>query len=107
MLSFNLKLALLGLVSASATVTVSGCASSRERAESAEATSEVGVTMAQLPPAVRQTLEREAAGGKIEEIELATKADGVITYSADTKIGGKIYDITIAQDGTLLSRELD
>jgi hypothetical protein len=107
MLSFNLKLALLGLVSASASITVSGCASSRDRAEDSTATAEVEVTMAQLPPAVRQTLEREAAGGEVEEIELETKADGVITYSADTKIGGKIYDITIAQDGTLISRELD
>lgn len=107
MISFNLKLALLGLVSASATVTVTGCASSRDRVEAVEEGAEVEVTMDQLPPAVRQTLEREAAGGKIEEIERETGKDGVIVYSADTNIAGKVYDITIAQDGTLISRELD
>lgn len=103
MFSLNLKLALLGLVSASATVTIGGCASNRVEREEEE----VSLTMAELPAPVRQTLEREAAGGIIEEIERETGANGAVIYSADTKIGGKVYDIEIAADGTLLSRELD
>ena len=106
MISFNLKLALLGLLSCSATVTVGGCASSSS-SRSRDDEREVTVTLAELPAAVRATLEREAAGGSIEEIERETGNDGLVVYSADTKIAGKVYDIEIAADGTLIGRDLD
>jgi hypothetical protein len=59
-----------------------------------------------LPPAVRSTLERETAGGRVVEIErVATK--GKVNYTADAQIGGKNYEIVIAEDGKLVSKELE
>lgn len=104
MFSLNLKLALLGLVSASATITLGGCASSGRAGREEQ---EVAVTLDQLPQPVRDTLTREAPDGIIEDIERETAADGSVVYSIDTKIAGKVYDLEIAPDGRLISRDLD
>lgn len=99
MFSFDLKLALLGLVSASATITVGGCASSRDESESV-------VALTDLPAAARATIEREAMGNAISEVEKEIE-NGKITYSADTTIDGREYDIEVGEDGVLLEKELD
>jgi hypothetical protein len=98
MFSAKFKVALLGLISASANITISGCASTEK---------EVSITIEDVPAQVRATIEREAAGGVIEDIELETGKDGLVVYSADTRIAGKVYDIEVAEDGRLISRELD
>lgn len=67
---------------------------------------ETTVTLNDLPPAVRATLEKETAGGTVTEIEKETK-NGKVVYSADAKIDGKEYDIAIAEDGKLISKELE
>ena len=64
------------------------------------------VAMNDLPPAVRATLEKETAGGKITEIEKERK-DGKTVYSADATIDGKYWDIAVAEDGKLISKELE
>ena len=64
------------------------------------------VAMSDLPPAVRATLDKESAGGKVTEIE-KEKKDGKTIYSADAMIDGKAWDIAIAEDGKLISKELE
>ena len=64
---------------------------------------EVTVTIAQVPPAVRASLERESAGGTITEIERETKG-GMTVYSADIEISGIIWDVSVAEDGKVLSK---
>lgn len=68
--------------------------------------SEVVITRDQLPAAVARTLDRESQGGKVGDIEKGLK-DGRTVYSADIALGDKAYDLTIAEDGTLLGRELE
>jgi len=67
---------------------------------------EVTVKLADLPAAVRKTLEKEAAGGKIGEIEKETE-NGKTTYEADVTINGEEREIEIAEDGKLISNEAD
>ena len=86
-----LSINLLGL----AALTFASCSSS-----------ETTVGMDELPGAVRTTLERETAGGTIKEIEKESK-DGKTVYSADAELNGKVWDIVIAEDGTVVSKELD
>ncbi len=61
--------------------------------------------MTPLPPAVRKTAEEEAGRGKIVETE-RTMEDGEAVY--DVTIRGLIFEhtVTIAPDGTLLSRQV-
>ena len=64
------------------------------------------VRIDQVPPAVRATIEREARGGRIEEIERETK-NGRVVYKIEFVQGDKEYEIRVAQDGTLLKRKED
>ncbi|MBS0198175.1 MAG: hypothetical protein JSR77_15585 [Planctomycetes bacterium] len=65
---------------------------------------ETAVSMNEVPAAVRATLERESAGGKVTEIEKEMK-DGKTIYSADVEIKGVAWDISVAEDGTVISKE--
>lgn len=67
---------------------------------------DVVVKMADVPAAVRATIEREARGGKIGEIERETK-NGRVVYTADVTEGGNEWDLTVAEDGTFLGREAE
>ena len=78
----------------------SGCASH----EGGHEENEVAVTMNDVPPAVRATLERESAGGKVTEVEKELKK-GKTVYSADMEINGVAWDIVVAEDGTVISKE--
>jgi len=93
---FSFKLAVPGLLSIAFALASSGCASSRE----------TPVAMTELPAPVKATLDRETAGGTITESEREMKK-GAVVYSFDAEVGGKLYDIAIAEDGTLLSKELE
>ena len=73
--------------------------------EDKEANSTV-VTLEQLPPAVRKTIEKEAAGNKIEEIEKEIE-DGKTVYEAEVTIDGKEWEIEVAEDGKLISKAED
>ena len=65
---------------------------------------EVKVTIDQVPAAVAQTLQQQAAGGTIDEIEQQTKK-GVVTYEADiTKSDGK-WECKVGADGGLIEHE--
>ncbi|HMD55444.1 MAG TPA: hypothetical protein VKJ65_12925 [Phycisphaerae bacterium] len=67
---------------------------------------EVDVTMAQLPAPVAQTLTREAAGGQVGDIDMEL-GNHKATYEADVVINKVAYDVSIAMDGTLLSKNFD
>lgn len=67
---------------------------------------ETKVQLNEVPAVVRATFEKETAGGKITEIEKETK-DGKVVYSADAEVGGKAWDIAVAEDGNLISKEVE
>jgi hypothetical protein len=81
---------------AAALIGLTGCASNHDK--------EVPVALTDVPAAVRATLERETQGGKITEVEREVK-NGRTIYSADTTINGVDWDIAVAEDGTLISKE--
>lgn len=62
------------------------------------------VQMSEVPAAVQATLNREAAGGKVIEIEKEMK-DGKTVYSADIESGGKKWDVMVAEDGGVISKK--
>ena len=64
------------------------------------------VTLEQVPAAVKATILKESAGGKITEIERETK-DGRTVYEAEFLRNGQEIEIKIAPDGTLLGREVE
>jgi hypothetical protein len=55
---------------------------------------------------VKATLDREAPGVKITDVDKETDHQKIV-YEADAKIGGKNYEIKVMEDGTLLSKKLD
>jgi len=62
------------------------------------------VTLDQVPAAVKATILREAAGGEIKEIEVETEG-GKTFYEAEFVRDGKMIEIKVAPDGTLLEKE--
>lgn len=64
------------------------------------------VSPAELPEAVRATLEKVAPNGEIKELERETE-DGRTQYAADVVIDGQVFDIEIAPDGTLLQKKVE
>jgi uncharacterized membrane protein YkoI len=64
------------------------------------------VTLDQVPAAVKATILRESAGGKITEIERETK-DGKVTYEAEFIIDGREVEIEISPDGQVIGREVE
>ncbi len=64
------------------------------------------VTLEQVPAAVKATILKEAAGGKITEIERETK-NGKTIYEAEFLRDGREIEIKVAPDGTFLGREVE
>jgi hypothetical protein len=61
-------------------------------------------TMDQLPAAVKKTIEKESAGGKVEEVEKETE-HGRTFYEAEIVKNGKESYVHVAPDGKVLKRE--
>jgi uncharacterized membrane protein YkoI len=74
--------------------------------EEDEDEADVKVSLADLPEAVRATLDEVAPGAEIKDLELETE-DGRSQYAVDAVIDGQVFDIEIAPDGTLLQKELE
>jgi uncharacterized membrane protein YkoI len=66
---------------------------------------EAKIKLEDAPPAIQKTLKREAAGSAIGEIEVETE-DGKTTYEVHVTIDGKAYEIQVAEDGTLIGKNL-
>src|SRR5437870_828177 len=80
-------------------VALTGCAASNQHKDKEkEEENEVKITMDQVPPAVRDTMQREAGGGNLSGFEKETD-EGKTVYEADTTIGGKTYEMKVAEDG--------
>jgi len=67
---------------------------------------EITVNFSECPAAVQKTLNREANGVKIDKVHKDT-THGRPVYEIDVKIDGRTYEILVAEDGLLLSKELD
>lgn len=78
---------------------ITGCATCKDCKESKE----TPVAITELPAAVKATLDKETAGGKVTESEKEMK-NGKTVYSFDAQVGGKYWDIAIAEDGKLISK---
>jgi hypothetical protein len=83
-----------------------GCNSSNQQKEKENEGNELQITADQLPPAVRDTMQRESGGAALTKVEKETK-EGKTAYEADTTIGGKNYELKVAEDGTLLKKKLE
>jgi hypothetical protein len=64
------------------------------------------ISMDQLPPAVKATLEKESAGGKVDEVEKETEG-GKTFYEAEIVKKGHESYIHISEDGKVLKRETE
>lgn len=67
---------------------------------------ETEVSLADVPAAARAAIERETAGGKIEEIEEVRSVTKGLTYFAvEAKVGGTEWELEIGSDGTVIKKE--
>lgn len=112
-MTFNLKIALLGLLSFSAGINLTGCNSNKAccggkecSAECAEQCKETKIAVADLPPVVVATVNREAPGGTIVEAERCEGKQGVC-YCVEVNAGGKTWEMCILADGTLKKKEME
>jgi hypothetical protein len=82
-----------------------GCGHMHHGEEDDEA-GETQVKFADLPAAVQATINRESNNASIDTVDKEPH-DGHPIYEADAKLGGKNYEIKVAEDGTLVSKKLD
>ena len=88
-------------------VSLVGCTHMGERHGGADnEQNEVKLPFAQLPPAVQDTLKREAMGAAVKEADKEMEA-GKTIYEADVMIDGQNYEIKVAEDGKLISKAVD
>ncbi|MCK4660286.1 MAG: PepSY-like domain-containing protein [Phycisphaerae bacterium] len=64
------------------------------------------VSLDQVPPAVKATILKEAAGAEITEIERETK-NGKTVYEAEFLRDGREIEVKVGPDGTLLGRKVE
>src|SRR5215831_10934555 len=65
---------------------------------------ETRLTMDQLPPAVKSTIDEESAGGSVGRLEKETE-HGRTFYEAEIVKNGKESYVHVAEDGKVLKRE--
>ena len=61
------------------------------------------VTLDQVPPAVRATIQRESRGATLEDLHLEADRDQTV-YGAEIVKDGQAYEVHIARDGTVINR---
>ena len=66
------------------------------------------LTADQLPAAVKATMVKEAAGAALSDYEKETKK-GKVVYTAEMPGAkkGEVIELTVAEDGTLVSKEAE
>ncbi len=65
---------------------------------------EQSLSLKDLPRAVRATIKKHAAGGKITEIEKDT-VNGTVRYEAEVVRDGKVFDVLVSTKGRYLGTE--
>ena len=88
-----------------ATLTL-GCSAAHKHADKEDEGDEVKMALADVPPAVRDTLKREAGDAKIETVD-KEQNDGQTVYETDVTIGGKNWEIKVDPNGKLISKKED
>ena len=73
---------------------------------SAARADEVMLKLSACPAPVQQTFVAEAKGAHLENVAKETEDEATI-YGAFVTIGGKHYEITVDEDGTLIEKHLD
>jgi hypothetical protein len=64
------------------------------------------VSINDVPKPVKKTILKEAKGGTVEEIE-REQDDGKVIFDADIVVDGKKFELKVAENGKLLSKEAD
>ena len=67
---------------------------------------EVKVKLEDCPQTVQDTLKKEAGSGTIKAI-VKENENGKTIYSADVVIDGKTHEINVAEDGKLISNDIE
>src|SRR5687767_13235687 len=75
-----------------------------EREDEGEEEGEVHVKLSDCAKAVQATIRKATEGGKVREIEGETEK-GKVAYEAEYVVKGKVYEITVSEDGKLLDKE--
>jgi uncharacterized membrane protein YkoI len=63
------------------------------------------VTMADLPPEVQATFERESKGGRVEDLRRETHMGGTVIYEGEIVHEGRGAEIEVGANGKVLERE--
>ncbi|QDU56144.1 hypothetical protein Pan181_23480 [Aeoliella mucimassa] len=63
------------------------------------------IPLKQCPKTVQKAIKSEATGGKILEIE-REDSDSTVQFEAEIEFDGNVYEVTVDNDGKLLSKEL-
>ena len=66
---------------------------------------EQAITIDQVPAAVRATINRESAGGVVQEIQKESEP-GEVEYDVDIVKGGHKIGLEIAENGSILERKV-
>ena len=64
------------------------------------------IKLSECPKAVQKTLRRESAEGKIKDV-IVINDDAATLYTAAVTLGGRDYQVMVAEDGTLVQKVLD
>lgn len=62
------------------------------------------ITLEELPAPVKATFEKEAKGGKVEELRKETRKDGKVIYEGEIVKGGKGREIEVNAEGKVVER---
>ncbi len=66
---------------------------------------EVEIKESELPQAIKATIAKDFAGYKLDEVEKATDAKGVVTYEMEAKKGKAEYELAFDSTGKVLKKE--
>jgi uncharacterized protein YacL (UPF0231 family) len=64
------------------------------------------VKLSECPKVVQKTLKRESSDGKIKDVNVI-EDEAATLYAASITLGGREYQVMVAQDGTLVQKVLD
>lgn len=94
-------------LSAAGLLSAAACSSSSMHHEKeAEEGNEVKMKFTEVPPAVQKTLTEQAMGAKIDTVDKEMNK-GKVVYETDVMMGGKEYEIRVAEDGNLISKKAE
>lgn len=83
-----------------------GCSQMKKDKDEEKEGPEVSLTLDKVPDAVKATLTKEAEGAAFTSVDQETD-DGKTVYETDVTLYGKIFEIKVADDGSLISKKID